>query len=360
MNSNKNNPYHIEFICPDEIVSLFYQLNFTLAFSSYSANKLILLSANNSKALKLSSFYFDEPKGLSIQNNQLAIATYNKVHTFAFHEGLNHLHITQNSDCDAAYYPQLTYYTNYLDLHDLSYTSQKEIFAVSADFSAIVKLDAEFHFKPYWKPSFISKLAPEDRCHLNGMALKNDLPKYATAFSAGNTPQSWRKDILHSGVLIDIENDDIIIEGLSMPHSPKIIMLDHNPHILFFESGKGEICLFDIKNKRKETLFSVNGFLRGLSFYKGYLFVGLSKARKSSTTSSLLEIEEDTNAGIAVFDLENRKHIGNISFIERIEEIYEIEIIKDVRAAKILLADKSAHKHGIASPDQVFYKSEKN
>ena len=41
--------------------------------------------------------------------------------------------------------------------------------------------------------------------------------KYATAFNNGNTRQSWRDRITTSGILMDIESNEIVAEGLPMP-----------------------------------------------------------------------------------------------------------------------------------------------
>ena len=42
---------------------------------------------------------------------------------------------------------------------------------VNTLFSCLFQLDPHFSFRPVWKPPFVTALAPEDRCHLNGLAL---------------------------------------------------------------------------------------------------------------------------------------------------------------------------------------------
>ena len=40
---------------------------------------------------------------------------------------------------------------------------------------------------PRWRPPFVSALAPEDRCHLNGLGLVDGRPKYVTALGETDT-----------------------------------------------------------------------------------------------------------------------------------------------------------------------------
>ena len=41
------------------------------------------------------------------------------------------------------------------------------------EFSCLCKFTLAYNFSPKWKPYFISEILPEDRCHLNGLALEN-------------------------------------------------------------------------------------------------------------------------------------------------------------------------------------------
>ena len=66
-------------------------------------------------------------------------------------------------------------------------------------------MDGEYSFKPVWKPPFITELASEDRCHLNGLAVEEGKPRYVTALGATNTMQGWREKKLTGGMLMDVE-----------------------------------------------------------------------------------------------------------------------------------------------------------
>ena len=107
------------------------------------------------------------------------------------------------------YMPRVTYHTGPLDIHDLSFGNNGELFAVNTLFSCIITINDDYNFSTYWKPPFIDALVSEDRCHLNGMALKNGKPKYVTAFNKGNSRQSWRDNITKSGIVMDVETNEI-------------------------------------------------------------------------------------------------------------------------------------------------------
>lgn len=52
---------------------------------------------------------------------------------------------------------------------------------INTTFSCLATLQTGFSFKPLWRPPFISKPVAEDRCHLNGLAMRGGQPTYATA-----------------------------------------------------------------------------------------------------------------------------------------------------------------------------------
>lgn len=69
-----------------------------------------------------------------------------------------------------------------------------------------------------WKPSFISVLSQDDRSHLNGMGSRDG--KLVCACAETDEPLAWKAQ-KSGGVLIDVQSNEIITRGLSMPHSPR-------------------------------------------------------------------------------------------------------------------------------------------
>jgi hypothetical protein len=64
--------------------------------------------------------------------------------------------------------------------------------------------------------------SPEDRCHLNGVCGEGERICYVTARAATDIVDGWRDHRRDGGVVIDVEANRIVAEGLSMPHSPRV------------------------------------------------------------------------------------------------------------------------------------------
>lgn len=86
-------------------------------------------------------------------------------------------------DADALFAPRISYFTGDLDRHDLAVDKDGAPIFVNTLFNCLARPDPDFSFKPVWKPPFISRLVPEDRCHLNGLAMRDGKPAYVTMVS---------------------------------------------------------------------------------------------------------------------------------------------------------------------------------
>ena len=107
--------------------------------------------------------------------------------------------------------PQVGYYTGDVDAHDLAVTPEGGRFLfVNTLFSCIATVSETHSFKLVWKPPFIDRLAAEDRCHLNGLALDKGKLRYATAVSESNVADGWRDHRADGGIVIDCQSNEII------------------------------------------------------------------------------------------------------------------------------------------------------
>ena len=122
---------------------------------------------------------------------------------------------------DALYLPRATYHTGDLHTHDVVFQAG-DVLLVNTRFSLPGENEpASSTSLPVWRPKFVSDLVPEDRCHLNGVALVEGRPKYVTALGTTDEPGGWRENKASGGVVIDVETDEIVLSGLAMPHSPR-------------------------------------------------------------------------------------------------------------------------------------------
>ncbi|MBL4656648.1 MAG: TIGR03032 family protein, partial [Flavobacteriales bacterium] len=252
--------------------------------------------------------------------------------------------------------PRATYYSGALDIHDLSW-GQGELYAVNTLFSNIVKINEAHSFVPYWQPPFISNLVSEDRCHLNGMAMKDGAPKYATAFNQGDSFQSWRDEVTKEGVILDVESSEVIADKLPMPHTPRIF----NDELYVLLSATGELARVNINDGRYEVVIKIDGFVRGMAQYGDFLFIGLSRLRKNSSTFAQLEISKKAlNAGIAIVHLPTASLYGKIDYHSSVDEIYDVQVLPNKIRPNILSTLKPEFKRGLSTPDATYWAKDEN
>ena len=235
---------------------------------------------------------------------------------------------------DALFAPRLSYFTGDLDIHDVAITGDGEPLFANTLFNCLAKPSLTHSFKPVWKPRFISRLAAEDRCHLNGLAMKDGQPAYVTAVSTSDVYDGWRDHRRSGGVVIDVSSGEIVCTGLSMPHSPRW----HNGRLWLHNSGTGEFGSVNLATRRFEPLAFCPGYLRGLSFIDDDVaVVGLSLPRGNKTFSGLAlderlaEKQIGPRAGLYFIDLKTGDTLHSVILGGLVTELYDVAVLKGVR-----------------------------
>ena len=341
-----------------QVPELLLKLNCTIAISTYQAGKLVFISAKDEDSLSQLPRNFNKAMGIAedYENQKIAVACRDEIILFKNSKELANYYPKAPNKYDALYMPRVTYHTGAVDIHDLSFGLNGKLFAVNTLFSCIIEIDDNYSFKPIWAPPQIDKITSEDRCHLNGMAMLNGKPKYATAFNNGNTPQSWRDNITSSGVVYDIDQNQIICQGLAMPHTPRIF----NNELYVLQSATGELTKINTKDGSYEVIVKIDGFIRGMSLHNDYLFIGISKLRKNSSTFGKLDFAKNANqAGIIIVHLPTKSISGKINYLNSLDEIYDVHILKNKRRPNILNTLTGDHNEGLSLPNSTFWKRKK-
>jgi uncharacterized protein (TIGR03032 family) len=233
---------------------------------------------------------------------------------------------------DKCYVPRNAQTIGDLDIHELGIRRNGKVVFVNTKYSCLAELSQTHSFKAIWKPKFISKLAPEDRCHLNGLAMVDGRPKYVTAVCRSDTVDGWRDRRHDGGVVIDVETDEIVCEGLSMPHSPRWA----NGRLWVLNAGTGHLGWVDLEKKRFVPLAFVPGFARGLSIIGNVAAVGLSKPRNQRFEGLPLDAElrkrdAEPWCGVQILSLANGDVMNWIRFEGDITEVFDISFLPNVR-----------------------------
>lgn len=340
---------------PPGVAALLHDLRCSLVISTYQAGKIIFLSPSAGNKIIQLPRTFSKPMGIAVGENhpsqKMAIACKEEIIVFANSAELGKHYPVKPGTYDAFFVPRITYHTNNVDIHDLLWGNDN-LFAVNTLFSCIVTFDDNYNFTPYWVPPFISKLVSEDRCHLNGMIMTGGKPHYATCFGKSDTFQGWRENITKGGLLFDTIRNESIAENLPMPHSPRMI----NGEIYLLLSATSELVKINLNKGNYDVITKLNGFVRGMSFYKDHLFIGLSKLRKSSTTFSKLDIsDKPMNTGIAIVHLPSGNVTGEITYESSVEEIYDVHVLPEVLRPNILNTIRPEYKSGLSIPGSTFW-----
>src|SRR5262249_32790478 len=150
--------------------------------------------------------------------------------------------------------------TGDIGVHEMAWAGE-ELWIVSTRFSSLCTLHPDYSFVPRWRPRFVTALAAEDRCHLNGLVVVEGKPRYVTALGETDVKDGWRKGKASGGCLIDVASNEVIVRGLSMPHSPRW----HDGRLWVLESGTGRLLLVDQSTGNLQAVTEVPGFARGLT-----------------------------------------------------------------------------------------------
>jgi uncharacterized protein (TIGR03032 family) len=316
-------------------VSWLKDMGGSIALTTYQSGKVLLLSANpDTGKLVIFERTIDRPMGLAVHGRKLAIASLYQIYSFvdAVEPGEA---IKAN---DAVYVPQLSHFTGDLDVHDMAYDGDGRLFFVNTLFSCLATVSETHSFKPVWKPGFISRLAAEDRCHLNGLAMRDGRPAFASAVGQGDVADSWRDNRRSGGVIIDMATAEIVCSGLSMPHSPRW----HDGRLFALNSGNGEFGEIDLKTGRFVPIAFLPGYARGLAFSGDFAIIGLSAPRNNRTfeglaLQDLLDRQGmQPRCGLQVVDLRTGDVTHWVTIEGVVSELYDVTVLAGRRTPSMI------------------------
>jgi len=322
------------------------QLGSSLVVSTYQTGKLICARYDGGQ-LNTHFRDFQRPMGLAVAPGRMAIGTRSEVLDYRNFPAVAEK-VEPRGKHDACFLPRNKHFTGDIRIHEIEF-AQGELWIVATNFSCLATLDAEHSFVPRWKPPFISALASEDRCHLNGLCVIDDEPRYATALGETDVAGGWRENKASGGILIDVESGETVLEGLSMPHSPR--WFDDRMWVL--ESGKGTLSVADLEAGTVETVAELPGFTRGLLFAGGLAFVGLSQVRETATFGGLplMERLDERLCGVWAVNPVSGQIVGFLRFEELVQEVFDVELLTGVRFPEIAEEGSDAATNSFMLPE---------
>src|SRR5438105_3551204 len=158
-------------VTTENFPALLEQLGIALVVTTYQAHKLVIL---RSRGGILNAHFSDVPRpmGLAADPIRLAVGTQHQVRHYRNMTPLPS-RLGPPGLYDACYLPRGSHVTGDIDIHEMTWAGD-ELWFVNTRFSCLCTLDGAHSFVPRWRPPFITALAAEDRCHLNGLCWRKD------------------------------------------------------------------------------------------------------------------------------------------------------------------------------------------
>lgn len=319
----------------------------SVLISTYQAGKLVIAREDQGR-LNTHFRVFERPMGIAANPARLALGTASSVETF-----YNMPDVARKLEPpgrhDAAFLLRHSQITGNIDIHEMAWAGD-ELWMVNTRFSCLCTLNGEHSFVPRWRPQFVSGYAADDRCHLNGLAVVDGKPRYVTALGISDQSGGWRENKAKGGVLIDIDSNEILCRGLSMPHSPRW----YDGKLWVLNSGGGELATVDLDSGRLDIVARLPGFTRGLDFIGPYALVGLSQIRESTVFSGIALTEQsgERNCGVWVVDVRSGQTVAFLKFEDAVQEVFSVSVLPGIRYPDVLPADDPAIAVSYALPAQ--------
>lgn len=310
------------------------QQDATIAMTTYQAGKVFLIGLQPNGQLSVFERSFERPMGLGSGPGRFWMSSLHQLWRFEgfLDEGSSH------NGYDQVFVPVAAHTTGDLDIHDIHEDTEGNPIFVATRFNCLATVSNRGSFREIWRPPFIDRLAAEDRCHLNGLAMEDGRPAYATTLSRTNVADGWREHRRDGGLLLDVDSGDVVARGLSMPHSPRV----QDGTIWMLQAGTGEFGRVDKSTGDFEPICFLPGFARGLKLTDTHAVIGLSRPRESRTFEGLALNERLAREGVSAKcaicivnlstgDLEHSLEIEGV-----VEEIYDVVLLHHTRRAMAL------------------------
>jgi uncharacterized protein (TIGR03032 family) len=206
---------------------------------------------------------------------------------------------------------------------------EPDLWVVNTLFSCLAGLDARYSFVPRWRPPFVSRLAAQDRCHLNGLAMRGGSPAFVTVMAQSDEPGGWRLARNDSGAVLEVPSGEAVSTGLAMPHSPRW----HDGSLYVLHSGLGKLERVDLDTGTRDDVAAVPGYARGLALFGDLAFVGLSKIRETAIFGGapIAAYHDQLKCGVGVIQLSTGRTLATLQFPDTVEEIFDVQVVPGAR-----------------------------
>jgi uncharacterized protein (TIGR03032 family) len=331
-------PTTIQCQSDDAFSGILANLDGSLAVSTYQAGKLMLIGWHDERP-RVFMREMDKPMGIAIRGASMAVGLAKSVLMLANAPSLAHNFAEPGDSLDALFLPRATLHTGDIAVHEIAFDGRGELWMCNTHFSCLCSPSSLTSFEPKWMPPFISKLAPQDRCHLNGLAMLDGKPSVVSCFGVCDSDHGWRSNKTNGGCLVSVSENEVIATGLSMPHSPRW----HDGKLWVLNSGLGQFLTIEPNSGDQTVVATLPGYVRGLLMAKDFAFVGMSMLRHQDDFQGLAvqDRTEPLVCGIAAVELRSGRVAGMFSFESGCTELFDIQLLSKARSGLLLTPDQA-------------------
>jgi uncharacterized protein (TIGR03032 family) len=303
----------------------------SMLVSTYQAGQLVAVGVADGQ-LTFSFRGFDRAMGIAVGADRIAISGKGQIWSLRDHSELAAA-IAPAGRYDRCWLPRSATVTGEIQCHELAWGApaggEPDLWVVNTLFSCLAGLDPGYSFVPRWRPPFISELAAQDRCHLNGLAMRDGSPAFVTVMASTDEPGGWRRVRNDSGAVLDVASGEAVTTGLAMPHSPRW----HEGNLFVLNSGMGLLERVDLATGDREAVAAVPGYARGLAFHADLAFVGLSRIRETAIFGGapIAAYHEELKCGVGVIELSTGNTVATLQFANGVEEIFDVQTVPGTR-----------------------------
>lgn len=306
----------------------------SLAFTTYQGGALFLIGLKPDGTLSRSTHRFSRCMGLYADGDKIWVSSLHQVWRFSNHVS----DLAREQGYDRIYRPRVSHVTGDLDIHEMAENAAGQLVFVNTLHSCLATLSVERSFQPVWRPGFISRLAAEDRCHLNGLAMRDGTPYAVSAIAQSDVASGWRDHRRDGGIVIEVATQGLLAQGLSMPHSPRWAF----GRLWVLNSGNGGFGYIDPASQRFHEVAFCPGYARGMAIFGKYAVIALSRPRENATFGGLPLADRlahhriEARCGLMIVDLESGSALEWMRIRGAIGELFDVAVLAGVRQPVIL------------------------
>jgi uncharacterized protein (TIGR03032 family) len=321
-----------------------------LAFTTAAGGQLGMIGLAEDDSVSVFTRAFDGAYGLHASGHSLLLGTAYQIWRLenAVTPG------DEASGYDRLYVPRVGLTTGEVRAADVAFAADGTVLFANTLFSCIALAGPEFSFTPIWRPDFISRLAPENRCHLTGFALDEGRVRYVAVAARSDEAHGWKPRIGDGGLVIDAATDEVVARGLALPCAPRLA----GDRLWLNEAASGLFGLVHADSNTIEEIAFCPGWLSGLDLAGDFAVVATSRQRNGM---SLLGLPLDENlaadgvkpqTALCVVDL-NRGEIAHWIRFDDVAEIGDVAVLAGAaRPAVLGLAGKDIRRVLSIGPDR--------